>query len=476
MSGTDGIRDVKCDLAVIGAGPAGQKGAIQAAKLGKKVVLIERESRMGGACLNWGTIPSKTLREAILDLTDFRERSFYGRGQKGFGDLSIQDLVYRLDLVLEGQGALIREQFERNGIEVLAGTARFLSVNLLEVLGPGGEPTHWVQAEKILIATGSRPRNPDDVPFDDDCILDSNRLLRMSRIPESMLVLGGGIIGSEYATMMAALGCRVTLIDKAPRPLGLVDSELGTRFCSFIEEMGVEIRCGRSISKVMKTPEGRARVETGEGEVYEAETLFFALGRLANVESLNLDRIGLELTKRGHLPVNPLFQTAWPNIYAAGDVIGAPALAATSMEQGRLAARNAFAQKTHQFPEHFPFGVYTIPEISWIGETEDQLRDRGSRYLVGKAEYYEIARGTIAGDTKGLIKILFHEETHEVLGVHILGTGATELIHIAQVAMHFRARIEYFVDQIFNYPTFAEGYRIAALNGINKKAAASVGS
>jgi NAD(P) transhydrogenase len=463
------MEDIKVDLAVIGAGPAGQKAAIQAAKLGKSVLVIEKESRLGGACLNYGTIPSKTLREAILDLTGFRERSFYGV-QKGRekAKVSIHDLLFRLDKVLCQQGKLIREQFASNDIRVIQGAASFRTVNVLEVMGEEGRGTYWIEAQRIIIATGSRPRNPGEIPFDDHCILDSNRLLKLDRIPESMLVLGSGIIGSEYATMMAALGTKVTLIDRTDRPLRLLDSEMGELFADYSVEMGVEFKGGLTIDQIQKNEKERAVVTTKEGKTFEAETLFFALGRVANVESLGLDNIGLELTPRGHLPVNPLFQTAWPNIFAVGDVIGAPALAATSMEQGRLAARNAFAARTHQFPEFFPFGVYTIPEISWIGATEDQLKERGSHYEVGRAYYYEIARGAIAGDTKGLIKILFHQETREILGVHILGTAAAELIHIAQVAMHFRARIDYFIDSIFNYPTFAEGYRIAALNGVNK--------
>ena len=454
------------DLVVIGAGPAGQKGAIQAAKLGKSVLVVDRTARLGGACLNQGTIPSKTLREAILDLTSFRERSFYGRSE-GATDISINDLNYRLNRVIEEQNALIGRQFAKNGIAIQHGTARFTGADRIEIVAEDGRPQQTVEAERFLIATGSRPRNPIEVPFDDDCVLDSDRLLRLEYLPESMLVLGGGVIGCEYATMFAALGTRVQLIDKAERPLSHLDKGIGSRFGEYIQEMGVELKMGRQISGISRMGD-RAEIETAGGEKLQARCLVYALGRQAYTESLQLEEAGIAVDRRGFVPVNALFQSVNPQIYAAGDVIGQVSLASTAMEQGRLAVRNAFALRTHQFPEFFPYGIYTIPEVSGIGPTEEQLKERGVNYQVGLAYYYELGRGPIAGDTTGMFKLIFHAETLEVLAVHIIGANAAELVHIGQLAIDFHARVHYFINQVFNYPTFAEGYRIAALNGLNK--------
>lgn len=461
------MEELRVDLAVIGAGPAGQKAAIQAAKLGKEVVIIDRGARLGGACLHHGTIPSKTLREAVLDLTGFRERSFYGR-RSNLESISIHDLNYRLDTVLDQLSLVVEAQIERNGIRILRGNARFSAVDLLEVRDRDGQLGHRVHARRIIIATGSSPRCPDGIPFDDDCILDSDRLLRLDSLPSSMVVLGGGIIGSEYATMMATLGVRVTVVDKAERPLRTIDDEIAERFVEFVHEEGVTLRFGKNVEKIERTQAGRARITFGDGETVEADCALCTMGRIANVTELNLDKIGLELTERGVLPVNSLFQTAWPNIYAAGDVAGGP-LASTAMEQGRLAARNAFAERSLPFPEVVPFGIYTIPEISYIGPTEQDLKKSGVHYGVGRAWYSEIARGSLSGDRLGFMKLIFHEETHEVLAAHVIGTCATELIHVAQAAIHFNAKLEFFVNEVFNYPTFAEGFRIAAFDGLNAK-------
>ncbi|MCB9892338.1 MAG: Si-specific NAD(P)(+) transhydrogenase [Planctomycetes bacterium] len=455
----------RVQLAVIGAGPAGQKAAIQGAKLGKDVVIIDASERLGGACLHHGTIPSKTLRESILALTGFRDRTYGEVRVKGFDELSIHDLTDRLDCVLDKLTSVIERQFARNSIEVLRGRARFRNVGELDVTDASGEVVHRVRADRIIIATGSRPRHVENVPFDDDCILDSDRLLRLDRLPKSMLVLGGGVIGSEYATMLATLGVDVTLIDKVERPLRMLDLELGDVFKRAASELGVTLRFGTRIERIERAGD-RARVVLDGDEILEAECALIALGRTANVEGLDLDRIGLELDSRGLLPVNPLFQTAWPNLYACGDVIGGP-LASTAMEQGRLAVLAAFAERSTPFPENYPLGIYTIPEISWIGPTEEQLIARGVRYSVGRAHYRELARATIAGEEEGFVKMLFHTDTGEVLGVHALGTGATELIHVAQAAMHFGAKVDYFVSAVFNYPTFAEALRVAALDGIN---------
>jgi NAD(P) transhydrogenase len=459
------MEHLKVDLAVIGSGPAGQKGAIQAAKLGKSVALIEQEIVCGGYCLNSATIPSKSLREAIIDLTRYNERSFYG--SSCLREVTIGDLNYRLNTVLEGERGILLRQFKKNNIHYLQGEARFETPHLL-IVQESQRELYRVEAEKILVATGSKPRNPLNVPFDHDVILDSNRLLSIDHIPKTMLVLGGGIIGSEYASFFAALGCQVRVLDKRERLLTALDAEIGTHLQVGLREIGLEFIPNKIPTKIERIHD-QALVHCEDGSLYRADVLLYALGREANVEGLSIEKAGVELNERGYIPVNEFFQTNIPHIYAAGDVIGHPALASTSMEQGRLAARHAFGVSTHTFPTFFPLGIYTIPEISCCGYTEEELQTKGVCYDVGRAYYYEIARSHITGSSHlGLFKILFDKENFDVLGVHILGRNATEVIHIGQVAMSFGAKLDYFVDQVFNYPTFAEGYRIAALNGLNK--------
>lgn len=460
------MEELYADLAVIGTGPAGQKGAIQAAKLGKSVLIVERDAYPGGASLNWGTIPSKSLREAILDLTDFYQRSFYGKKDL-MRAISINDLNYRLNKVLEQQRGNLLRQFEKNHIRLIQGFAQFLDTHHLKVMDQKGREIARIRAERILIATGSNPRNPLNIPFDQEKVLDSTRLLSIDHVPRTLIVLGGGIVGSEYASFFAALGTEVTVVDKRAHILPLLDQEIGLHLQKALSEIGLRMLGNKILDQVNKTAEG-VEVICSDGTVIKAEMLLYALGREANVDQLQIEKAGIFIDKSGFIPVNALFQTVVPHIYAAGDVIGPPALAATSMEQGRLAMRHAFGAQTHHFPNFYPIGIYTIPEISACGYTEDELKQLGFRYEVGRAYYYEIARNQIVGNDPGLFKILFHAETLEILGIHIIGRGATEVIHIGQVAMSFSARIDYFIDQVFNYPTYAEGYRIAALNGFNK--------
>ena len=450
------------DLVVIGSGPAGQKAAIQAAKLGKSVIVIEKDT-IGGSSLNSGTIPSKSLREAILDLTGFYKRSFYGSPNEEV-EISINDLNYRLRKILDEERKKLLKQFEKNKIRLIQGTASFDSPYELTV---AGQESWHIKGEHFLIATGSRPRNPMNIPFDNEKILDSTRLLSIDFLPKSMVVLGGGIVGSEYASFFAALGTHVTVIDKRPHLLPLLDEEIGIHLQKALGDLGLKMVGNVELEKVARK-DGLVQVTCSDGTTLEAEMLLFALGREANVENLQIEQAGIACDSRGFIPVNALFQTSVPHIYAVGDVIGPPALASTSMEQGRLATRHAFGASTHDFPSFYPIGIYTIPEISSCGYTERELKERGYHYEVGRAYYYEIARNQIAGNDPGLFKILFHAETLEILGIHIIGRAATEVIHIGQVAMSFKARVDYFIDQVFNYPTYAEGYRIAALNGLNK--------
>ena len=456
---------IRADLVVIGSGPAGQKGAMQAAKLGKKVVVIERDKVIGGASLNSGTIPSKSLREAILDLTDFYKRSFYAK-ETPQKEISINDLNFRLHKVLDEQRQILARQFDKNNIQVIHGAASFLDEKTV-LVKDHHTTLYKLEASYFMIASGSKPRNPEEIPFDHHSILDSTRLLSIDYLPKSMIVLGGGVIGSEYASFFAALGTKVTVIDKKDQMLSALDQEIGLHLQKALNGIGLNFVGGKIFDEIVRRDD-QVVVKFKDKTELSAQTLLYALGRRANVDELQIQEAGISLSNEGYIPVNPLFQTVKPHIYAVGDVIGGTCLAPISVEQGRLAARHAFGAQTHYFPTFYPVGIYTIPEISSCGYTEEQLKSLGFRYEIGRAYYYEIARNQIVGNDPGMFKILFHMETLEILGIHIIGRGATEVIHIGQVAMTFNAKIDYFVDQIFNYPTYAEGYRIAALNGLNK--------
>ncbi len=460
------MHEIYADLAVIGSGPAGQKAAIQAAKLGRSVIVIEQSCYPGGSSLSSGTIPSKTLREAILDLTDFYKRSFYGMSEN-VREISINDLMYRLQVVWEKMRKMLSKQFEKNKIRLIHGLASFENDHLIRVVDDQSKVTHQIRAEKLIVATGSRPRNPKNVPFDQEMVLDSTRLLDIDHLPKKLIVLGGGIIGSEYASFFAALGTEVIIIDRKDHLLPYLDREIGVHLQNALAEINLKFVGKKEFDQIIRL-ENEVRVEFKDGSHIIGEMLLYALGREANVEGLMIENAGIHLDQKGYIPVNALFQTVKPHIYAVGDVIGAPALASTSMEQGRLAARHAFGAATRYFPTLYPIGIYTIPDISCCGLTEEELQKLQFNYEVGRAYYYEIARSQMAGDNLGMFKILFHADTLEILGVHIVGKAATELIHIGQIAMTFNARIDYFIDQVFNYPTYAEGYRIAALNGMNK--------
>lgn len=349
----------------------------------------------------------------------------------------------------------------------IEGNARFENPHMLIVIDKDYRLSHQIKSDIFIIATGSKPRNPIGVPFDNQVILDSTRLLGITKIPKTMIVLGGGIIGSEYASYFAVLGTEVTIIDKRDHILPLLDREIGVTLQTALTDLGLKFK-GNKEPVEIKREGDKAVVHYKDGSTMSADCLLYALGRQANVDSLHIENAGLGVDAKGYVPVNVMFQTVVPHIYAVGDVIGGPSLASTSMEQGRLAARNALGVETHTFPNLYPLGIYTIPEISSVGYTETELKEMGYRFEAGRAYYYELARSHITGSNIGMFKILFHPDTLELLGVHIIGRSATELIHIGQVAISFRAKIDYFVDQIFNYPTYAEGYRVAALNGLNK--------
>jgi NAD(P) transhydrogenase len=462
------------DLLVIGSGPAGQKAAIQAAKLGKKVCIIEKSNVLGGASINTGTIPSKALREAVLHLTGLNKRNLFGESYRVKRNITIADLIYVSQQVVHNELELIRDQLERNNVELVWGSARFDDENIVFVDRP--DDFEVISGDFIVIATGTRPAKPDSVPFDGKTIFTSDELLKLDMIPKTMVVVGGGVIGIEYACMLAALGVKLTLVEGRTEVLGFLDKEITEALQYQMRRMGVTLRLGEKVARIERVAaagtsgtNGSSVVATLEsGKSLHAQTLLYSVGRQGTTEAMHLEKARLKADDRERLKVNANYQTEVAHIYAVGDVIGFPALASTAMEQGRLASCHAFGAPTKSIPELFPFGIYAIPEISMVGKTEEQLTHAGIPYEVGIAQYKELARGQLLGDTDGMVKLLIHQQNLQILGVHAIGTGSTELIHIGQAVMALQGTVEYFVNSVFNYPTLAEAYKVAALNGINK--------
>ncbi len=461
------------DLFVIGSGPAGQRAAIQAAKLGKRVALAERKTVVGGVCINTGTIPSKSLREAALYLSGARLKGVYGASYAVKDDIGIDDLTFRTDHVVKNEIEVIRDQLHRNGVRVIGASARFVGTHELS-LDMVGEDTHRkVTFDKIVIATGSGSSIEGSTDLDGQIAFVAEDILQLEQIPRTLAVVGAGVIGCEYASIFAALGVKVTMIDMRQTMLPFVDREIVESLTYHLRQNRTMLRLGEEVTGINPYQNGRGpavKIELASGKQIAAEKVLYAAGRSGATASLNLEAVGVFPDERGRLSVNGDYQTATPNIYAVGDVIGFPSLASTSMEQGRHAALHAFGQEAHHVPELFPFAIYTIPEISMVGRTEEELTEAGVPYEVGKAYYREIARGQIIGDTTGLLKLIFHLETMELLGVHIIGEGASELVHIGQAVLTFGGTMDYFLDTVFNYPTLAECYKTAALDGLNRKA------
>ena len=455
------------DLLVIGSGPAGQKAAIQAAKLRKRVAIIEKEPVVGGASVNTGTLPSKTLKDAIYYLHGFKLRSFPNVSYSLQKTLTFRDLMARKDIVTKKELDVVTNQLERNDVEIIHGTGSFVDPHRIQVLQRTGRVETY-QAPHIVIATGSRPRLGEGIPFNDVTICDSDSILSTDTIPRTMLVVGGGVIGCEYASMFAAFGIKVTLLERRTEVLRFVDQEIVQALIYQMRSSGVTLRLGEEIANVSLDEHNRPVTTLKSGKTIVADMLLYAMGRLANTDELNLQAIGLPVDNLGQLKVNEFYQTAIPHIYAAGDVIGFPALASTSMEQGRLASCHAFQVPQSTLPKVMPYGIFTIPEISTVGKNEEELTAQGISYEVGRAFYREIARGQIFGDLDGLLKLIFHRDTLQLLGVHIIGEGATELIHIGQGVLTYSGTVDFFVHNVFNYPTLAECYRTAALDGINR--------
>jgi NAD(P) transhydrogenase len=454
------------DLAVIGSGPAGQKGAIAASKMGKHVAMIDRKEMVGGVCIHTGTIPSKTLREAILYLSGFRERSFYGRDYSVKDEISISDLSFRVQAVLAREVEVIRAQLKRNRVELIPGTAKFLDPHALEVQGVAGATR--LTADHVLIACGTRPAHSPTVPLDGKRVIDSDQLMNVERFPRELIVVGAGVIGLEYASMITALNVKVTIIEQRPTILDFVDREIIESLDYFMRQRGAIFRLGEKLVSVEIDEKDRVVANLESGKRVHGDALLYTVGRQTNADLLNLDAAGLTADDRGRVAVNDFFQTAVPHIYAAGDVIGFPALASTSMEQGRLASCHMFGAYCHSKKETIPYGIYTIPEISVVGKTEEELTAAKVPYEIGVSRFEELAKGQMLGTEVGMLKILFDPKTLKLLGVHVIGESAAEIVHIGQAVLALGGTIEYFRDTVFNYPTFAEAYKVAGLDGLNR--------
>ena len=456
------------DLIVIGSGPAGQRAAIQGAKLGKRVALIEKREVVGGACINTGTIPSKTMREAVMHLSGYRYQGIYGMSYRVKERITMDDLSYRVQHVTRTEIDVTHAQLSRNGVDTLTGAASFLDPARVRVISTQGQQDY--EAGVIVIATGTKPAVSPTVPLNGRTIINSDQILAIPSIPKTLIVVGGGVIGVEYASMFATLGVRVILIEKQARLLEFADAEIVEALCYHLRDMRVTLRLNEEVESVEETPEGSVVANLKSKKKISGDMLLYAVGRQGNIEELNLNAAGLEADHRGRIAVDSQYRTRQSNILAVGDIIGFPSLASVSMEQGRIAAGHAFGIALTSEPAFYPYGIYTIPEISFVGKTEEQLTDDDVPYEVGVAYYREIARGQIRGDTTGRLKLIFHRETKELLGVHIIGEGASELLHIGQAVLILRGTVEYFVNTVFNYPTLAECYKAAAFNGLNKLA------
>ncbi|MBV9448830.1 MAG: Si-specific NAD(P)(+) transhydrogenase [Streptosporangiaceae bacterium] len=453
------------DVLVIGSGPGGQKAAIAAAKLERRVAIVERRDMIGGVCLNTGTIPSKTLREAILYLTGLDQREMYGQSYRVKDEITIADLAARTSHVVGREMDVVRSQLSRNRVTVLTGTGRFADPHTVEV-GDNGR-SRRASADKIVIATGTQPARPGSVEFDERTVIDSDGIVHLERVPRSMVVAGAGVIGIEYASMFAALGTKVTVVEQRDRMLEFCDVEVVEALKFHLRDLAVTFRFGETVSSVEARPDG-AIATLLSGKKIPADTVMYSAGRQGMSDMLNLEAAGLSCDARGRIKVDEFFRTSVPHIYAVGDIIGFPALAATSMEQGRLAAHHACEEPRHEMERLQPIGIYSIPEISFVGRTEEQLTKDSVPFEVGISRYRELARGQIIGDSYGVLKLLVSLEDRKLLGVHVFGTGATELVHIGQAVMGCGGTIDYLVDAVFNYPTLAEAYKVAALDAMNK--------
>lgn len=455
------------DYLVIGSGPAGQKAAIQAAKFGKRAAVIERRAVIGGVAVHTGTIPSKTMREAVLYLTGWNQRGFYGNGYRLKAKVTLDDLMQRLHITVTHEIEIMQDQMARNDVEVIQGIASFKDDHRLQVKSAADEISE-VEADKILIATGTEPQRPEGIPFDDATVIDSDGIVNLKTLPKTMLIVGAGVIGIEYASIFSVLDIELTLVDGRDTLLEFMDREIVDEFVHYMRQRGITLRLGENVIGIKKDANGRVITTLESGKRLRAELVMFTAGRVGTTAELQLKNTGVATDNKHRIPVNEQYQTSAPHIYAAGDVIGFPSLASTSMEQGRLAASHAFDQPSSSRPEHFPFGIYSVPEMSMVGVTEQELTAKKIPYDTGAANLWETARGQIMGLEEGKLKMIFSTEDQRLLGVHILGEGATELIHIGQAVIVLGGSLQYFVETVFNYPTLAEAYKIAALDVWNR--------
>ena len=455
------------DMVVIGSGPSGRRAAIQSAKLGKTVLVVDKGSRLGGVSVHTGTIPSKTLRETVLNLSGWRERGFYGRGYRVKQDISIGDLIQRLHKTLDHEVEVLQHQFMRNGVRHMRATAKLVAADRLQLTNENGDVSE-VGFANAMISVGTRPYRPHSVPFDKEHVFDSDEMLSLEKLPRTLTVIGGGVIGVEYATIFSALDVPVTLIESRNTILDFVDREIVDDFLHQMRDRGMAIRLGSTVKEIA-VDKGSVEITLGDGRTVRSQIVLYAAGRSGNVGSLGLETVGIDVDSRGRIKVDPeTFQTTVPNIYAAGDVIGFPSLASTAMEQGRVAACHAFGVTLPPPPETFPYGIYSVPEISTVGQSEEQVRTSGVAYEIGVARFRETSRGHIMGVDSGFLKLVFSIETRRLLGAHIVGEGATELIHIGQAVINLGGTVDFFVNNTFNYPTLAEAYKIAGLDAWNR--------
>jgi NAD(P) transhydrogenase len=461
------MTSVRYDLIVVGSGPSGQRAAVAAAKMKKRVVVVEARTFVGGVSVNTGTIPSKTMREAVLHLSGYNYRSIYGMNYRVKEKITMADLAFRVQAVINTESEVTEAQLSRNGVDVLHGVASFADPHRIRVAGLQNEVT--LEADRILLAVGTRPASSPAVPINGRTIVNSDQILELAALPKSLVVVGGGVIGVEYACMFAILGVRVTVIEKRNRLLEFADQEIVEALSYHLRDSRVTLRLGEAVESVEELPDGTVVANLESKKKVSGDVLLYAVGREGAVEALNLSAAGLAADARGRIPVNENYQTKVEHIYAVGDVIGFPSLASVSMEQGRIAAARAFGDfATTSNSSTYPYGIYTIPEISFVGKTEEQLTKEDVPYEVGMAYYRDTARGQIRGDVNGRLKLIFHRENRNVLGVHIIGEGASELVHIGQAVMILGGTVDYFIDTVFNYPTLAECYKVAAFNGLGR--------
>jgi NAD(P) transhydrogenase len=454
------------DLVVIGSGPGGQRASIQAAKSGKRVAVVEKHATVGGVCINTGTIPSKTMREAVLHLSGFYDQAFYGANYHVKDVITMSDLNFRVNRVIENEAAVLQDQLKRNGVDLYHGVGSFMDPHHIRVENATGFSE--LEGEFVVIATGTKPAVNKKVPINGRNIINSDQILTMPIMPKTLIVVGGGVIGVEYACMFATLSVRVIIVEKRPRLLEFADAEVVEALSYHMRDRRATMRLNEEVESVEETPDGKVAANLVSKKRIIADALLYAVGRHGNIDSLNLAAAGIEADDRGRIKVNEEYRTTQPNIFAVGDVIGFPSLASVSMEQGRIAAARAFGLNVKSDPAGYPYGIYTIPQISFIGKTEEQLTEEDVPYEVGVAYYREIARGQITGHTEGRLKLLFHRESLDLLGVHVFGEDAAELLHIGQAVLLLKGKITYFINTVFNYPTLAECYKAAAFNGMNR--------